>query len=54
VVRHNAAKFVPRLMSSDQQEYRIAVCPELKEQAEDNLYFISNISLSGRLQLHRD
>jgi hypothetical protein len=35
-----AAKFVPRLLSNDQKEYRIAVCTELKEQAAN---FISNI-----------
>jgi len=34
---------VPRLMSSDQNEYHIAVCPELKEQAENNPNFITNI-----------
>jgi len=34
-MRHNAAKFVPRLLSSDQKEYCIAVCTELKEQAKD-------------------
>ena len=40
---HNAVKFVPRLMSSDQNEYHIAVCTELKEQAENDPSFITNI-----------
>jgi hypothetical protein len=31
------------LMSSDQNEYCIAVCTELKEKAENNPNFISNI-----------
>jgi D-ribose pyranose/furanose isomerase RbsD len=30
-MRHTAAKFVPRLLSNDQKEHRIAVCSELKE-----------------------
>jgi hypothetical protein len=42
-MRHNAAKFVPRLLSSDKKEYRIAVCTQLKEQAKNDLNFISNI-----------
>ena len=37
-----AAKFVPRLLSGDQKKYHIAVCAELKEQAE-NPNFISDI-----------
>ena len=37
------AKFVLRLLSSDQREYRIAVSAELKEQAENDPNFISNI-----------
>ena len=39
----SVAKFVPRLMSSDQNEYHIAVCTELKEQAENDPNFISDI-----------
>ena len=41
--RRIAAKFVPGLLSSDQKEYRISVCTELKEQAENDPNFISNI-----------
>jgi hypothetical protein len=33
-MRRIAAKFVPKLLSNDQKEHRIAVCTELKEQAE--------------------
>jgi len=39
---HIVAKFVPRLMSSDQNKY-IAVGTELEEQAENDPSYISNI-----------
>jgi hypothetical protein len=42
-MRHNAAKFVPRLLSSDQKEYCTVVCTERKEQAKNDPNFISNI-----------
>jgi hypothetical protein len=42
-MRHNAAKFVPRLVSSDQKEYRTVVSTERKEQAKNDPNFISNI-----------
>ena len=38
-----ATGFVPRLLSSDQKEYCIAFCTELKEQAENDPNLISNI-----------
>jgi len=44
----NAAKFVPRLLSSAQKEYRISVCTELKEQAENNPNFISTINTGDK------
>jgi hypothetical protein len=31
-MRRIAAKFVPRLLSNDQKEHRVAVCSDLKEQ----------------------
>jgi hypothetical protein len=40
---HIAAKFVLRLMSNDQKEYRVAVCSERKEQTENDPNFISTI-----------
>jgi len=42
-MQHYASKFVPRLLNSDQKEYRIVVCTELKEQAKNDPNFISNI-----------
>jgi hypothetical protein len=42
-MRRIAAKYVPRLISNVQKEYGIAVCTELKEQAENDTHFISNI-----------
>ena len=42
-MRRIAAKFVSRLLSSDQKEYCISLCTELKEQAENDPNFISNI-----------
>ena len=40
-MRRIAAKFVPRLLNGDQKEYRIALCTELKEGAENDPNFIS-------------
>jgi len=45
-MRHIAVKFVPRLLSSDQKEYRISVYTELKKQPENDPNFISNIITS--------
>ena len=42
-VHRTAAKFAPRLLNGDQKECRIALCTELKERAENNSNFISNI-----------
>jgi histone-lysine N-methyltransferase SETMAR len=42
-MRHIAAKFVPRLLSNDQKEHCVAICPELKEQIENDPVFISTI-----------
>jgi len=42
-MRCTAAKFVPRLLNSDQKEHRVALCIELKEQAENDPNFISTI-----------
>jgi len=42
-MRHNVAKFVPRLKSSDQNEYHIVIGMELEEQAENDPSYISNI-----------
>jgi hypothetical protein len=36
-----AAKFVPRLLSNDKKEHRVAVCRELKYQAKYDSNFIS-------------
>jgi hypothetical protein len=42
-MRRIAAKFVPRLLSNDQKEHRVAVCRELKYQAKDDPNFISKV-----------
>jgi hypothetical protein len=42
-VRRITAKYVPRLISNDRKDYGISVCTELKEQAENDSHFISNI-----------
>jgi histone-lysine N-methyltransferase SETMAR len=42
-MRRIAAKFVPRLLSNDQKEHRVAVCRELKDQARDDPNFISKV-----------
>jgi hypothetical protein len=35
-----AAKFVPRLLTNDQKQRRINVCPELREKANEDPTFI--------------
>jgi histone-lysine N-methyltransferase SETMAR len=42
-MRRISAKFVPRLLSDDQQVHRVSVCRELKQQTRDDPNFISNI-----------
>jgi hypothetical protein len=42
-MRRIAAKFVPKLLSNDQKEHRVAVCRELKNQARDDPNFISKV-----------
>jgi hypothetical protein len=37
------AKFLAGLLSSDQKEHRIAVCPELKELTENDPNLISTV-----------
>ena len=38
-----AAKFVPRLMTSDQQAHRVQVCQDLLDHSENNIKFLSKI-----------
>jgi histone-lysine N-methyltransferase SETMAR len=42
-MRPISARFVPRLLSDDQQAHRVSLCRELKQQARDDPNFISNI-----------
>ena len=42
-MRRIAAKFVPRMLSSDHKEHRVAACTELKIAARDDPNFISNV-----------
>jgi hypothetical protein len=42
-MRRIAAKFVPRLLSNDQKEHRVAVCSDFKEQTENDPNLISTI-----------
>jgi histone-lysine N-methyltransferase SETMAR len=48
-----AAKFVPRLLSNDQKEHRIALCSELKEQTENDPNFISTIMTGDESWVYR-
>jgi hypothetical protein len=43
-MRRISEKFVPRLLSDDQEAYRVSVCRELKQQARDDPKFIFNIT----------
>ena len=38
-----AAKFVPRLMTSDQQAHRVQVCQDLLDHSENDEEFLSKI-----------
>ena len=38
-----AAKFVPRLMTSDQQAHRVQVCQDLLDHSENDKEFLSKI-----------
>ena len=38
-----AAKFVPRLMTSDQQAHRVRVCQDLLDHSENDKEFLSKI-----------
>jgi histone-lysine N-methyltransferase SETMAR len=42
-MRRVAAKFVPRLLTPEQKEHRVAVCQDLRERATDNPSFTSRI-----------
>lgn len=46
-MRHIAVKFVPKLLSSDQNEHCVAICSELKEQTENDPNFSSTIVTGG-------
>jgi hypothetical protein len=42
-MRRIAAKFVPRLLTDDQQQYRLEVSMELKEQVRNHRDFLSKV-----------
>ena len=42
-MRRISARFVPRLLSEDQNAFDVSVCREFKQQARDDPNFISNI-----------
>ena len=42
-MHHVAAKFVPRLMTSDQQAHRVQVCQDLLDHSENDEEFLSKI-----------
>jgi hypothetical protein len=42
-MRRIAAKFVPRLLTNDQKQWRVNVCSELRERANEDPAFISRI-----------
>ena len=42
-MRRIASKFVPRLLSVDQKQQRLEVCSDLKENAANDLSFLSNV-----------
>jgi hypothetical protein len=38
-----AAEFVPRLLTNEQKQWRVNMCPELREKANEDPIFISGI-----------
>ena len=44
-----AAKFVPRLMTSDQQAHRVQVCQDLLDHSENDTEFLSKIITGDEL-----
>jgi len=42
-MRRVASKFVPRLLSVDQKQQRLEFCLDLKENAANDLRFLSNV-----------
>ena len=46
-MRRVASKFVPRLLSVDQNQERLDVCLDLKENAANDPSFLSNVITGG-------
>jgi hypothetical protein len=42
-MRRVAAKFVPRLLTPEQKEHRVAICHELRQLAMDDPFFMSRV-----------
>jgi hypothetical protein len=51
-MRRISARFVPRLLSDDQKAHHVSVCNEHKQQARDDLSFISNITTGDETWMH--
>ena len=47
-----AAKFVPRLMTSDQQAHRVQVCQDLLDHSENDKEFLSKIIIGDESLVH--
>jgi hypothetical protein len=42
-MHHVATKFVPRLLTGEQKEHRVAICQELRQRAVDDPSFMSRV-----------
>jgi len=42
-MHHAASKFVPRLLTPEQKEHRVAICQELHQRALDDPSFMSRV-----------
>ena len=40
-MRHVTMKFVPRLLTAEQKDYRVSICTDLHEQAQNDPNFMS-------------
>ena len=48
-MHHVAAKFVPRLLTPEQKEHRVAICQELRQRALDDPSFMSRVVTGMRV-----
>jgi hypothetical protein len=51
-MRRIAAKFVPRLLTNEQKQWRVNVCLELREKANEDQTFITRIIMGDEIWIY--